>query len=399
MNNVYFCGLYTPEFLIEKYKDYYTREAAYAGNIFYKGILKGFIKSDAKVYLTIPADPYVYTNESKEVYNDYSICYVKKSKINIINHIRRFYYNQKNLKAFIKENPDGIILFNALRIGSCISGLIICKIEKIKTIGIVTDVPGYRLASLMTGLKNKLLDKIASIIMNWFDGYVILSESMKEVIPSTKIKPCCVIEGVYDNDDEKDVSKDAYEGNGFEPPYKILYAGSLHKQYGIMNLVGAVQQLRNHDMVLYIYGQGDSLEEIKRISNMNKNISYCGLVSHREIVSIEKSMHVLVNPRPVEDEYVRYSFPSKNMEYLASGIPTILTGIPSLPSDYNQYAYITDNNSIESIANALKSILNEKDYLNYKQKAMRARRYILSNKNPIKQAQQIVKLHEEIQKS
>lgn len=48
---------------------------------------------------------------------------------------------------------------------------------------------------------------------------------------------------------------------------------------------------------------------------------------------ISKNADVLVNPRQNDDEYTKYSFPSKNIEYLMTGnavMAYMLDGIPEI---------------------------------------------------------------------
>lgn len=390
MSNIYFCGTYIPEFLIEKYKEYYTKEASYAGNIFYKGILHGFIDLGYKVYLTVPVNHDVFTKEVNNNYEGFVVAYTEMSNNGLFNHIKRITTNAKHLWRFINENKDGIVLFNALRIGACLSGLLICKLRGKKTVGVVTDVPGYRIALVVNGIKKRLLDRISALVLNRFDSYVLLSDSMRSIISATSKKPSVIIEGVYDTSEEREI-----ESNPIQTaltPLTVMYAGSLHYQYGIMNLVNAILSMNHTDMILKIYGDGGARDEIIDLSHKDSRIQYCGSVSHKEIIQLERTVHVLVNPRPVEDEYVKYSFPSKIMEYMASGTPTILTNIPSLPDDYKSYAYIINDNTSSSIRNALEDLCEKDTYLIYKQKAEKARQYILENKNPAKQAQKIIEL-------
>lgn len=46
---------------------------------------------------------------------------------------------------------------------------------------------------------------------------------------------------------------------------------------------------------------------------------------------------VLVDPRPLDSEFASQSFPSKLLEYLASGIPVVSTSPPSIPAGYRDH--------------------------------------------------------------
>ena len=61
------------------------------------------------------------------------------------------------------------------------------------------------------------------------------------------------------------------------------------------------------------------LEEVKSISvALCESEELTRLMNHPKIVKEEKKSTLLVNPRFTNEEYTKYSFPSKNMEYMAS---------------------------------------------------------------------------------
>ena len=77
----------------------------------------------------------------------------------------------------------------------------------------------------------------------------------------------------------------------------------------------------------------------------------------------------------------KYSFPSKTMEYLASGTPTLMYNLEGLPMEYHNYCFIQRDLSIDSLYKRILEICEmDSDYLyNFGQKA---RRFILENKTP-----------------
>ena len=56
------------------------------------------------------------------------------------------------------------------------------------------------------------------------------------------------------------------------------------------------------------------------------------------------SAAVLVNPRPNNEEYTKYSFPSKDIEYLLSGKPTVAFLLDGMPKCYQDFLYVVDQN-------------------------------------------------------
>jgi len=76
---------------------------------------------------------------------------------------------------------------------------------------------------------------------------------------------------------------------------------------------------------------------------------------------------VLVNPRENNEEYTKYSFPSKNIEYLASGNPVVAYMLDGMGDCYREYIYLLENLSnntktlIDMLEYALQSNTSERD--------------------------------------
>jgi glycosyltransferase involved in cell wall biosynthesis len=76
----------------------------------------------------------------------------------------------------------------------------------------------------------------------------------------------------------------------------------------------------------------------------------------RQVVAEYARAAVLVQPRPVDQHFVRFSFPSKLMEYLASGTPVVSTRLPGIPADYDAHLYWAED-STEGLASAIAKVL------------------------------------------
>lgn len=51
-----------------------------------------------------------------------------------------------------------------------------------------------------------------------------------------------------------------------------------------------------------------------------------------------------MNPRPNNESYTKYSFPSKDIEYLLSGKPTVAFLLDGMPECYRDFLYVIDQN-------------------------------------------------------
>lgn len=383
MINVYYVGQILPPNFIEGYPELSSKIQDLAANVFYSSLLKGFAENKVNVTCIsqIPKE-YISTINKYDEDNIEIIpkIYRKRTLIRFVNNI--FVTFMQILKWNRKKSNSKYVVFDILRLGQSIGGLLACKIKGIKTIAIITDYPGHRMNSSF-----KVTDKLAKCMLKKYDYYVVLSEYMKEEL-GVDSNRCLVIEGIYEQPKEK---KDKYRCRNDR--FTILYAGSLHYKYGIMELVKAVQHI-NEDIILKIYGSGDAVQEIQRVSNLGLKISYGGVISHSNILEEERCADLLVNPRPTDENYVNYSFPSKNLEYMASGTPTLLTRIGSLPKEYEQYSIVVANNRSDELESKIRDVMGhwaqQDDY--FVALGNNARKYILENKNARIQVAKILEL-------
>ena len=93
-------------------------------------------------------------------------------------------------------------------------------------------------------------------------------------------------------------------------------------------------------------------------------IDYKGQVPPDIAKEIIDNASVLVNPRPNDSEYTKYSFPSKNIEYLMSGKAVVAYMLDGMPERYSEFIYKI--NSKDSIKDALLSALNSDNTEKYK---------------------------------
>ena len=102
----------------------------------------------------------------------------------------------------------------------------------------------------------------------------------------------------------------------------------------------------------------------------------------------EMAATLLVNPRPTGEEYVKYSFPSKTMEYMSTGTPVLTTVLPGMPKEYHPYVYLLEEETADAIAEKLGQIFAQPA------DALKAREFILKEKNNVTQAGKILAMLE-----
>lgn len=278
------------------------------------------------------------------------------------------------------KKKETVVVCDALNLTAAYAVCLASFFRGYRTVAIITDVPGH----LSYSKKLSRNQKMNLYLMRKFKGYLLLTEAMSEIV-NPKNRPYVVMEG------HADLSMADVENSleGKAEKKVCLYAGSLMKIYGIGNLVEGFVKADVPNTELHIYGTGDYLAEIQSLSTTHENVKYMGVAPNSEIVKAEIRATLLVNPRPSGEDYTKYSFPSKNMEYMASGTPVLTTKLPGMPKDHLEHVYLLENEDADGIAVALRDLLTRPAEELF-EKGKQAKEFILQEKNNVKQAEKFL---------
>lgn len=331
--------------------------------------------------------------------------YIKKQN-ETVNNIHYHYYGSINLPIFRQiclflggfisvfslkgKKSENRIICDYLNISHAAGALLASKICKIKSTCLVTDIPGFMandekklrgLLSLILSVSNKIYQYV---LLN-FDAYIFLTSQMNEIV-NKRGKPNVVLEGHVDK--QMSTLTNSLSDKQFKTV--VLYAGSIHRMYGIAMLVEAFISAKIDNSELHIYGDGDYTAELIEICARYPQIKYFGIVANHFIIQEELKATLLVNPRPTSNDFTKYSFPSKNMEYMASGTPILTTKLPGMPPEYLEHVYLIDDESTVGLTSTL-SLLLSKSRNELHAKGQRAKEFVLREKNNVVQAAKILK--------
>lgn len=278
------------------------------------------------------------------------------------------------------KKKNTVVICDAMNIFAAFATLVACKLRGFSTLGIVTDVPCYRPETPEV----PIYQKINLYIMKRFKSFLFLTAQMSEIVNPYN-KPFLVLEG------HSDVSMLHVE-NDFNKKYEkkvCIYAGSLRKVYGIENMVKGFLKADIENAELHLYGNGSYADELEVLSKENPTIKYMGISPNEEVVKEELKATLLINPRPTHEEYTKYSFPSKNMEYMASGTPVLTTCLPGMPEDHKKYVYFIEEETEDGIKKALEEVFkNSPEQLH--EFGLKAKKFILEEKNNKAQAEKVI---------
>ena len=274
---------------------------------------------------------------------------------------------------------DSAVIVDGLNRITALSAMLAARLRGKPCIGIVTDLP-----DMLGG--SRFSKGMANFVIRHCTGYVLLTEAMNDYL-NKKGKPYVILEGHADITMADRIP--AMEKK--TSPRICFYAGGVSKQYGLSNLVEGFLQADLPNACLHIYGPGDYVEELEQIAAEDSRVFYGGMLLNTEIVAKEQEATLLVNPRPTDEEYVKYSFPSKTMEYMASGTPVLTTVLPGMPKEYHPYVYLLEEETADGITKMLKEVLANSDEELF-QKGSEARAFVLEQKNNVIQARKILEM-------
>lgn len=260
-----------------------------------------------------------------------------------------------------QENKRNCVVLLYDAITSFLKGAIKAKYKRrnLKNVLILPDLPGdYGIEKntynslIEYRLRHKASD-FYKCVRN-IDGFIPLTKYMMNAM-KVENKPYivieCIVGDVNDVNDVNDVKSDQIK--------KLMYAGELSSKVNIDLLIKAVKIIDKCE--LYICGYGELEKEIKKISEKTDKINFLGFVPKSEMTYWEKQIDIFVNPRLENGNYTRYSFPSKNAEYLLSGKPLIAYMLSGIPDEYSEYMYIPNDFTEIELAKTIESVMNMDD--------------------------------------
>lgn len=257
---------------------------------------------------------------------------------------------------------------------------------KVKSCLLVTDLPEYMASNngLITKLDRLPIVSSASTVnkdCQNVDYFILLAPKMKEKLPVGN-KPWMQLEGIY-NDTElvESIKRDKEK--------VILYTGNLGERYGILTLLDAFDKIKDSDYRLWIRGNGETEMEVKNRAEVDSRIKYFNKLSKKELTELQKRASLLVNPVFSSQEFTGYFFPSKTLEYLASGTSTLMSHLSCMPEEYGKYLFYLQDESVDGLKNRIVEILSM-DRAVLDEYGRAASRFVINEKSPKVQISKVI---------
>jgi glycosyltransferase involved in cell wall biosynthesis len=222
------------------------------------------------------------------------------------------------------------------------------------------------------------------------DGFILLTRFMVDRL-GINSKPWRVIEGMVNPEDFQ-------FNNSKEVPNAIMYAGTLSKRYGIVQLLDAFNEIDDPSYELWICGGGDAHDLVSERVRMDTRIKFYGLLPRNETLKLMSTATLLVNPRSSVGEFTKYSFPSKTLEYMLSGKPIVMNKLPGIPDEYAKFIFFTSDESTLSLSKTIQDVcsLSKSERFEIGQKA---RQFVSEFKNYKIQTLKIIEMFQQVNRN
>jgi glycosyltransferase involved in cell wall biosynthesis len=328
-----------------------------------------------------------FLKRKRETENGIAFTYCRKIDIKLFYNLYMFLSGFfLTLRWGLKHRDQSVAIMDVLQTEFCSGALYACKLLRIKTVAVVTDLPG--LPGMLAGTRrtfiHRFVEKAINRYANSFDAYILLTEQMNEVV-NLKGRPYMIMEGLVDVN-----MADAGATVNGDGRKIVIYAGGLYEEYGIKYLIDGFKMLDDNDAELHLFGHGPMVNEIEEEIKRDGRIRFFGIVHNSKVVEAELQATLLVNPRPTVEDFTKYSFPSKNMEYMVSGTPVLTTNLPGMPKEYHDYVYLLEDESAQGVSQVLKKLLVDTPASELKDKGLSAKQFVLKNKNNIFQSKRVI---------
>lgn len=292
---------------------------------------------------------------------------------------------------FSWRRDDGKVLcIYSLHSPYLLAANLINRILGVRYFVIVPDLPEFMSEGLERSWLHICLKRIDRRLIRFLlkraDGASVVADAILKAIPELQKIPSVVIEGIGLSYPENITDKFQRTECQHARPY-FVYAGGLNEAYGVGDLVRAFC-CSELDAELWLFGKGPLSQMIKEAALHDDRIRYFGFVPPSELKNFQAGATALLLTRPVGNEFVKYSFPSKLLEYMLCGVPVISTKLPGIPREYYQYLTMVED-SPDQIVGALATHLLRSAEERQCQ-ARRALDFVLAAKCPKVQAGKLV---------
>lgn len=147
-----------------------------------------------------------------------------------------------------------------------------------------------------------------------------------EEVPSTAVSRGSVTEADRKQRNPEADTPNTDRLNGGKPT--IIYTGNLGSAQDLESCIRAMAHLSNESALLRLVGGGDAESRLRRLTDelgLDDRVKFEGVVPRERVPELLAEATIGIAPLQTFEE-LEYAMPTKVYEYMASGLPTLVTG-------------------------------------------------------------------------
>jgi glycosyltransferase involved in cell wall biosynthesis len=227
-----------------------------------------------------------------------------------------------------------------------------------------------------------------------FDGHLVVADEIAhDFFPG---RPYVRVEGGVDRTflERTKPTGERTKGDG---PLVLAFAGWLNEANGVSLILAALAIAQGRQLRVKIAGTGPLQASVEQAARQDPRVEFLGLLDPAGVANLYAEADVLLNIRLTKNMNTRYFFPSKLIEYLGSGVPTITTRVAHAETEFADLAYILSDESPKGLADLI-TFVGSQSPEERSQRGRRAREYVSTYKTWDAQAAKVAHyLHEVIE--
>lgn len=251
------------------------------------------------------------------------------------------------------HDADGVVICYNLTEPSGLFILFAARLIGAKAIAAVLDIniPGQTIAPTLSRRLDFTLQKL---LIPRFDGIIVVNRRIAEdFAPKT---PYIRVEGGVNQEVLEHFRQSRSRSKNPDDLFTIVSAGSLDEANGFVELLQAFALLESDKYRLRIAGKGPLRSLVEEAATRDPRIEYCGYLPFADVLRLYDTGDILINMRLTHRIDTSYFFPSKTMEYLASGIPVISTCTGHIAEEYSGFCYLLREETPEALAQMIEHV-------------------------------------------
>lgn len=226
----------------------------------------------------------------------------------------------------------------------------------------------------------KIFAMISERAFKKFNGVITLSTLLGNKLSNSK-KNVLVLEGGINFSDFDEILRPKRNKK-----LVVLYSGLLSKITGVDQLILAIEKIKDPDLEFRFTGRGELINDICLLAERDHRVKFIGFLDRKDYINQLEQANILVNPRNMQLPQNLNNFPSKIIEYLASGRVIISTRFAGYEK-FEDNIIFSDNN-YENIADAIMKIV--KSYGEIYESSFNKNRQLAQQYDWSKQAEKVV---------